>query len=125
VPNIYLLAAAALAISTAIVHSWLGERVLIGPLLAPERREYPLASDFKRDVLRYAWHLTSLAWVGMGAAFAALAFAPLQPQGRLAILILGTTFLLHGLITLVISRGKHLAWLAFLAIAGLAFTPLL
>lgn len=123
-PDAYLLTAAALAIFTGIAHSWLGERVLIGPLLAPEPRVWPLASDFKRDVLRYAWHLTSLAWSGMGLALAALAFSPLEPQGRLVAAILGLTFLLHGVITLVISRGKHFAWLAFLAIAVLTFMAL-
>ncbi len=124
--NTGLLAAGILAVALGVIHSWLGEQRILGPLLAPARRQGILASSaFVRQVLRYAWHLTSLAWWGMGAVLAALAFSPLDPQGRIVLACLGVTFLVTGIVILVTSRGRHLAWPAFLAIAGLSAAPLL
>lgn len=124
--NTTLLVAAILTIAIGAVHSWLGERRLIGPLLSPELRQGPLASSpFARQVLRFAWHLTSIAWWGIGAILAVLAFSPLDPQSRLMVAVIGATFLASGIVTLVASRSRHLAWPVFLAIAGLSLAPLL
>jgi hypothetical protein len=124
--NAALLVAAILTIGVGAVHSWLGERRLIGPLLAPERRQGLLASSaFARQVLRFAWHVTTVAWWGIALILGALALAPLDPQGRLVVMAIGATFLVTGLLTLVASRGRHLAWPVFLAIAGLSLAPLL
>jgi hypothetical protein len=124
--NAGLLVAGLLAFALGVVHSWLGERRILGPLLAPARRQGILASSaFMRQILRHAWHLTSLAWWGMGAVLAALAFSPLDPQGRIVLACLGVTFLATGIVILVTSRGRHLAWPVFLAIAGLSAVPLL
>jgi hypothetical protein len=122
-----LIAAAALTLAIGAVHSWLGERRLLGPLLAPGRRQGLLASSgFARRVLRFAWHLTTIAWWGAGAALIALAASPpLDRQGRLALATIAATFLVTGIVTLVVGRGRHLAWPVFLAIAGLAAAPLL
>jgi hypothetical protein len=119
------LIAALLTVAIGIAHSWIGERLLIGPLLAPDRRSGILAaSAFARNTLRFAWHVTSIAWWGLGAVLALLATSPLGAQGRLIIAAIGATFLITGLITLVASRGRHLAWPVFLAIAGLSWAPL-
>ena len=124
--NKALIAAAILIFAIGGVHSWLGERRLIGPLLAPERRQGLLAkSFFARQVLRFAWHLTSLAWWGMGLIVATLAFSSIGGQERLVLGIVAATFLLTGGITLIVSRGRHLAWPIFLAIAVLSAAPLL
>jgi sterol desaturase/sphingolipid hydroxylase (fatty acid hydroxylase superfamily) len=122
--NVPFLAAALLSLFVGVAHSWLGEIKLIGPLLAPERRQAPLSGNFMRSVLRYAWHLTSVAWVGMGLALAVLTLTPLDQPGRMVAAVIGATFLITGLAVLIISRGRHLAWLVFLAIAGLCFAPL-
>lgn len=115
-----LLVAAVLTLGVSFVHSWLGERVLIRPLLAAPASQGPLARGFMRGIIRHAWHVTSLAWAGMGLVLAGFAFAPLDPQGRWAVAAIGAVFLAHGLYVLAISRGRHLVWLAFLAIGGLA-----
>lgn len=114
-----LFAAAGLTVLVSVIHSWLGEIRVIGPLLAIDSRPGVLRSPFLRQVIRYAWHLTSLAWIGMAAALAALAIMPSSPAGKTAVLIIAGTFLLHGAIVLAISRGRHLAWPIFLAIGGL------
>ncbi|MDH3596292.1 MAG: hypothetical protein OEU09_09660 [Rhodospirillales bacterium] len=124
--NTALFVAAILTIGIGAVHSWLGERRLIGPLLSPQRRQGILASStFARQVLRFAWHLTTLAWWGMGAMLVALVSSPLDGQDRTVLLIIGLTFLLTGTVILIVSRGRHLAWPVFLMIAGLSVVPLL
>lgn len=119
-----LVLAAGLTVVIGIVHSWLGERRLIGPLLAIEPRPSILKSGFFRNVLRFAWHITTLAWIGMAGAMAALALAPLDRTGRIAVAVLGATFLVHSLLILGMSRGRHLAWPVFLLIAALCFLQL-
>jgi hypothetical protein len=115
-----LIVAAVLTLAVGVAHSWLGERVLFRPLLAAPASEGPLARGFLRGIVRHAWHITSLAWAGMGLVLAGFAFAPLDRQGRWAVAVIGAVFLAHGLYVLAISRGRHLAWIAFLAIGALA-----
>jgi hypothetical protein len=119
-----LLIAGLLAVFISVVHSWLGEKRVIGPLLALDHREGPLARGFMRRLVRYAWHITSIAWTGMGLALVVLARSPLEPTGRLVAGVIGATFLVMGAMTLIAGRGRHLAWLVFLAIAVLCFAPL-
>ena len=124
--QVALLAASVLTFAIGGIHSWLGERRLIGPLLAPERRQGILASStFARQVLRFAWHLTTLAWWGIGAILAALTLAPMDQQGRLVAAVIAATFLATGAIILIVSHGRHLAWPVFLVIAGLSIVPML
>ena len=114
--------AAALSVVIGLVHSWLGEVRLIMPLLAPENRQGLLGrSRFARDVLRFAWHLTTIAWWGIGVCFAVLAGSAVDAQGRMVLLVLGATMLVTGLGILAASRGRHLAWPVFLVIGVLAW----
>jgi hypothetical protein len=121
-----LATAAVLLLAIGVVHSWLGERRLIGPLLAPDRRSGMLAnSDRARKVLRFAWHLTTLTWWSLAAILLALAATPLTRQGMTILLIIATLSALSGLTILIVGRGRHLAWPVFLAVAGLTLWPLI
>lgn len=105
---------------TGIVHSWLGERMLIGPMLAPENRSGPLLQRrFNRSLLRFAWHITTVTWFGVSAVLLILGAEPLNAPGRYAVLAIAATFLIMGLISLVVGRGRHPSWAAFLATAAL------
>lgn len=119
----FLASAAALALLLGLAHSVLGERYILMRLF--RRPLPPLFGDdaFTRRTLRFAWHLTSLAWWGMGGLLLAYATqAPaLDAGGLLAVRALAATFAVSGLVTLVHSRGRHLAWAVMLAIAGLAW----
>jgi hypothetical protein len=122
--NLSLVGAAVLTVAVGVAHSWLGEKRLIGPLVDPERRHGILAaSAFARGVLRFAWHITTLAWWGFAAILVALASAPLEGPTRTVLLIIAAMFMLSGVTTLVASRGRHLAWPVFLAIAALTALP--
>ena len=124
--SISLVVAAVLTVLVGVVHSWLGEHRLIGPLLSPEGRRGILASSaFARGVLRFAWHLTSVAWWGFAAIMIVLAQAPPDGPARMVLVMTALMFLVTGLTTLITSRGRHLAWPVFLAIAGLCVAPLL
>lgn len=117
--NVMLIAAATLIVATMVVHSWLGERRLIGPLLANPTGV--LANDLARAVLRFVWHLTS----GIGLIVAVALFAAaIKPDVIIPVLILttGIVFLAAGLIDAVTSRGRHIGWppLTAIGVAALA-----
>ena len=116
--TILLYIAAALTIAIGIAHSWLGERYVLTRLF--RRGNLPQlfgGEEFTRNTLRFAWHVTSIAWWGFGAILILMAGGPPAPQ--VLGLIIGGTFLVHFAITLIASRGKHLAWPVFLAIGVL------
>ena len=118
--------AAILTVMIGLVHSWLGEVRLIGPLVSQNTRTGMLAnSRFARRTLRFAWHLTTLAWWGFAAILIWLASSPVNEQSRATLMIISSLFLVTGLVTLITSRGRHLAWPVFWAIAGLCAAPLL
>jgi hypothetical protein len=98
-------------------HSYLGEKYILIRLFKRENLPNLLGSDwFTKRVLRFAWHLTTIAWWG----FAFILFFLSQPSDniRSEILIITTVvFTLSGVISLLFSRGKHLSWLFFFGIA--------
>ena len=105
--NGLLLVAVMLLMVTAFVHSVLGERRLIGPLVA--RRDGILASDLARLILRFAWHLTSVTWLVLGLILVQLVRNP--ATARLwAAAATGVAFAGVGLFDAVASRGRHVGW---------------
>ncbi len=117
--NPFLIVAAALAVGIGVAHSWLGERYLLKRLLRRSNLPHILGSDvFTKRTLRLAWHLTTVAWWGLAAVLALVAAPPTFNIGMdHALVIVALTFLATAVVTLVTSRGRHLAWLVFLLIA--------
>jgi hypothetical protein len=116
-----LLVAATLCAAVALAHSYLGERYVLIRLLRRTDLPHLFGSDlFTKRTLRFAWHLTSLAWLGFGALLitAARGGAASGPAG---LEIVAATFAASALVTFAGSRGRHLAWIAFAAIAVLAW----
>jgi hypothetical protein len=116
--NGLLITAAALLLVTAIAHSTLGERRLLGPLLA--RREGILASDLARFILRFAWHLTSVTWAILALILVQLVRDPATARFWAATGT-GLAFTGIGLFDAVSSRGRHVGWplLAAIGVAAL------
>lgn len=111
--------AAFLAVAIGVAHSWLGERYILMRLF--RRGDLPKlfgGSEFTTRTLRFAWHITSIAWLGFAAILVLL--AEQQPTAEAIGIIIGVTFLIHSLVTLVASKGRHLAWPVFLAIGVLS-----
>jgi hypothetical protein len=74
--------------------------------------------QFTKRTLRFAWHLTSIAWLGFAAQ---LALAARATSKESLLHVVALVFAASSLITLVGSRGRHLAWLVFAAIAALVW----
>lgn len=123
----WLVAGALLAFGIGLAHSVLGERYILIRLF---RRDLPKlfgADTFTRRTLRFAWHLTTLAWWGFAAQMAWAAWvlgrgAGQEAAARAALLHpIAWTFLVSAIVTAAASRGRHLAWPIFLAIAACAW----
>ncbi|QSX37013.1 hypothetical protein [Shewanella sedimentimangrovi] len=108
--------AALLLISLAFAHSYLGERYILCRLFKRDNLPKLFGSDdFTKRTLRFAWHLTSVAWLGMSAIVAVMA----QPELNKSLLgqIIALTFAAHFLVALLGSKGKHLSWMVFGAVS--------
>ncbi len=101
-------------VTLAVAHSALGEAKVIGPLVRGPLPPLPVPERFAKMVLRFAWHLTSLAWLGLGAA---LVVAPDIAW------VVGVVMAISGVVTHLMSRGAHFAWALFeLSALGVAFS---
>jgi hypothetical protein len=106
-------AALVLAVLLAAAHSFLGERYILIRLF--RRDDLPKllgGTEFTKGTLRFAWHLTSVAWIGLAAALVA---------PRRVAEVVALTFGISGLVAFAGSRGRHLSWIVFFAIAALAW----
>lgn len=112
--------AALLLVFVSFVHSYLGERYILTRLFKRNNIPHLLGSDdFTKRTLRFAWHLTSVAWIG----FAAILWVIAQPElsRHSLLLVISVTFGLHFVFALIGSRGKHLSWLLFAAVSLFVF----
>jgi len=100
------------------VHSYLGEKYLLIRLFRRDNLPKLLGSDwFTKRVLRFAWHLTTLAWWG----FAVILYLLSTPSDNIRtelLITIAVVFTLSGITSLIFSRGKHLSWLCFFGIAS-------
>jgi hypothetical protein len=111
--------AAFLAVALGIAHSVLGERYILVRLFRRENLPKLFGgTEFTTRTLRFAWHITTVAWFGFGALLLHAGRGDLTSSGTLR--IIGVTFILSGLLPLFITRGKHLSWLVLFAIGGIA-----
>jgi len=113
-----LLIGSLLLIFIGFIHSYLGEKYILIRLFRRDNLPKLLGSDwFTKRVLRFAWHLTTLAWWG----FAAILYFLSSASGDLRteiLLTITTVFAISGLVSLLFSRGKHLSWVLFFGIAS-------
>ena len=116
--NVPLAVAGLLAVAIALAHSWLGERYILIRLLRRQDLPQLFGSDvFTKRTLRFAWHLTTIAWCGLGALLLRAAWSPSADTSATA-QIVAATFLISAVVAGIGSRGRHWSWIVFLAIAG-------
>jgi hypothetical protein len=115
--------ASVLMVATMLVHSILGQRRIIRPLLdgGTGVMQKPLA----RFIVPFAWHLTSFIGLIVAAILLALAWMPDQAP-TVGIAATGLIFTVGGIWDAIGSRGKHVGWLPLTliglsALAALAF----
>lgn len=92
------------------LHSLLGERLILGPLFAAGLPRIAVGRRFAERVLRFAWHLTSVAWLALAA------IATRADSGQTA--IIGWMLVASAVTAFVFGRGAHFAWALF-AVGGL------
>jgi hypothetical protein len=120
--NPWLLVAALLTFGVGLAHSCLGERYVLTRLFRRTALPKLMGSEgAMRRVLRFAWHLTTVAWWGFGALLVLFAMEGRFDSRRPTLLVVAGTFAVSAAITGFTSRGRHLAWMVFLAIAAIAW----
>jgi hypothetical protein len=113
---------ALVAFAIGLAHSILGERSLLIRLFRRGNLPKLLGSEaYTRRTIRFAWHITTLAWWGFGAQMAYAAGAGVSAEGAIYLRILTLTFGASALVSFLASRGRHYSWIAFLAIAACAW----
>ena len=113
--NIFFMTAAVLLISIGLAHSLIGERLLLIPLFHEKSVQLFRKKPYMKMVLRFAWHITTIAWWGL--ALVIIDFAYNENPSHLAVHSITATITLTGIIILYFSKGRHLAWIVFLAIS--------
>lgn len=118
--NTFLLIAAALVVMAGVLHSILGERLILGRLSVSGLPSLLGSAQFTLRVLRLFWHLVSVAWWGIAAMMWVLASSPGQQGARSMAMAAAVTFLISAAVAFAISRGRHFSWVLLLLIAILA-----
>lgn len=110
-----LLVGALLLAVIGFMHSYLGERFVLSRILAlSDLPKLQGSREYMQSLLRWAWHLTSIAWWGTGITLVALWSG--RGLGTIGA-ITAATFALHGLIIIMVNR-RHPAWPLFLLAAA-------
>lgn len=110
-----------LLILTGIAHSYLGERYILIRLF--KRDNLPKlfgGTEFTTGTLRFVWHLLTVTWWGIAALLYQMSAQPLKAE--LILQIFGCVAFVSGLFPLYFTRGRHLSWIVFFAVAGLLWT---
>ena len=110
--------AAVLLAITMGVHSVIGQRRLIRPLLDEGMGGGVMKHPLSRFIAPFAWHLTSGIGLVVAAILFAWAWAPGQAKA-VSLAATGVVFTASGLIDCIGSRGKHIGW-APLTLIGLS-----
>jgi len=109
--------AAVLIVLLGLAHSVLGERyILVRLFRRPDLPKLFGGTAFTTSTLRFAWHLTTLAWWGFAAILLHVEHGSLSTP-RLLQVIAVTTFV-SGLLPLFFTRGRHLSWIVFFTVAA-------
>jgi len=115
-----LVLAATLCFAIGLIHSVLGERYILVRLFRRTSIPHLFGNElFTKRTLRFAWHLTTVAWWGLGYMTWGLSRDPVDVRS-LVLNVIVAVFSVSGAMALIGSKGKNLSWVVFWAIAGLA-----
>lgn len=114
--EILLILAAILGLATLLVHSIAGEKHLIGPLV--NSNDGVMRNDLAKQVVRFAWHFTSI--LGVVAIYILANAAYDFAEADIALLaVTGTIFLVAGIYDAIVTKGKHIGWPMLAAVGAL------
>lgn len=113
--QIALTIASLLIVATMVVHSMLGQRRIIRPLL--EDGSGVMQKPLARFIVPFAWHLTSSIGFIVAAILFAWAWMPDQAW-TIGVVATGIVFTIAGIWDAIGSKGRHVGW-APLTLIGL------
>jgi hypothetical protein len=114
-----LIIAALLTFAVGLMHTWIGGKRLIRPILGMQGLPVILGSvERSKLTLATGWHASSLTWWGISAVLACMHFSP-ENAAAAFLWMVTAVFSVIGLAALVLSRGAHLSWIFFLPIAAI------
>ena len=117
--EIMLYFAAFLVTALGMAHSFLGEKYILIRLFRREDLPRLFGSvQFTTRTLRFAWHITTVAWFGFAALLVHAGRGDLTSSNTVQ--IIGWTAIASGLLPLILTRGKHLSWLVLFAVGGIS-----
>ena len=114
--NSYLLVAAFGLTIVALIHSILGEKLIIKPILKLTLPKILGSESLTKQTVRFAWHLTTLTALGFAAILFYYSFNPVNSVTTNTLKIVAAGLFTAALISAVTTRGRHFSWWAFLLI---------
>jgi hypothetical protein len=112
-----LLVGTLLLILIGFIHSFFGEKYILIRLFNRDNLPKLFGSDwFTKRILRFAWHLTTIAWWGFAAILYFL-YNPSENVRSEILITIAMVFTISGVVSFCFSHGKHLSWLFFFSIA--------
>jgi len=109
-------------VNRAAAHSYLGEQYILVRLFRRSDLPQLFGSDtFTKQTLRFAWHLTTITWIGLASVVIIGVVVPSSEQISAILKAISTTFFVSSVVTLVASKGRHFAWIVFLSISVLVW----
>jgi hypothetical protein len=116
-------ATGALAAFGALAHGYLGEQLVLAPL--GKQANLPATrlggKRFTMSMIRFTWHFFTAVMVALAVAFFLLAAGAIGGGDWALVRVLAISFAVFGTIVLVMSRGRHFAWILGFACAGTAW----
>src|SRR5882762_9311633 len=127
--NAYFVFAALIAFILGVVHSYMGEKYLVSPILRSEHLITALSGSvgLKKVALRVCWHFATIAMWGAATTLVVLSSLPFNRTSMVVVRIISLTFVAYTLLVFLtpglrlVYLTRHLAWVAFLAIAALSW----
>lgn len=108
--------AASLLLLMGIAHSYLGERYILIRLFKRDNLPKVLGStQFTVGTLRFVWHLLTVIWLGVVVLLLRVSEQPFDPREMLR--VFSIVAFVSALFPLFFTRGRHLSWVIFLAVA--------
>lgn len=114
-----IITSAILLVLVGLMHSVLGQRNLIAPLLA--REDFPVVLGSQRNgrlTLWFGWHALTFFWWAQAIVLWRMA-GDTGLAGQTTLFAWSFACVAIGLTALIVSKGKHLSWVFFLPIAAL------
>jgi hypothetical protein len=111
--NAPLLVAGLPALAGGAVHSYLGERLILMPLF--ENADLPRTPfggpRFTKTMIRFSWHFFAIVVWSTAALFLGISFGVFGGGDWTAVRVLAAGWAVFAVAVLVLSRGRHFAWL--------------